>query len=369
MKKLLAYILLLPFVFAATGQETTFIIEGTMETEPESIVLERWNIDDTAKKIITETSAIDGGRFIVEADLEPGLYLLRAEGLPVIYLVLDRTGTTLNVHVHKKGDGFATKVTGSADTELLMKYESFRKQSLAKWMNKVRAELRKAEQNGDHEAVKKLQAEENKNYQAHRNELTNWVAKNMGTSLAVYATSKRWTLQDLDYMKKLEPAFVKAHPGLHVTKMLVAKIERFKQIAPGNLAPSIAGPAPDGTTKKLADYRGNYVLIDFWASWCGPCIRELSTLKNLYNRFGHEGFVIFGVSLDKNRKRWLSAIESHGINWVNISELKGYFDRAAFTYNVTSIPSNFLIDPEGKIIDYNLFGDELEEKLIEIFGK
>jgi peroxiredoxin len=135
----------------------------------------------------------------------------------------------------------------------------------------------------------------------------------------------------------------------------------------GEMAPEIELPQVDGSILKLSDLRGKVVLIDFWASWCGPCRAEFPNVKNLYARFKSEGFEIYGVSLDKDRPSWVSSINSLGLTWKQVSDLKFWACAPAKTYKVSGIPFTVLIDKEGKIIAKNLRGEDLEKKLEELF--
>jgi thiol-disulfide isomerase/thioredoxin len=118
----------------------------------------------------------------------------------------------------------------------------------------------------------------------------------------------------------------------------------------------------------LSDLRGNYVLIDFWASWCKPCRMENPNVVRMYKKYSKDNFEIYGVSLDRNRAKWLQAIEADNLTWPHVSDLKFWNSAAAQLYNVQSIPFTVLIDPEGKVIDTKLRSRALERKMEEIFG-
>ncbi len=134
----------------------------------------------------------------------------------------------------------------------------------------------------------------------------------------------------------------------------------------GEIAPDIELLTPDGDKLKLSSLRGKYVLIDFWASWCGPCRAEFPYLKNTYNAYKDKGFEIYGVSLDDNAGNWKSSIISSGLTWKHVSDLKKWNSTAARLYKVSGIPFTVLLDKEGKIIAKNLRGQELENKLAEL---
>lgn len=138
----------------------------------------------------------------------------------------------------------------------------------------------------------------------------------------------------------------------------------------GSLAPEIEMKDKDGNIRRLSDLRGKVVLIDFWASWCGPCRAELPNVVRLYQKYKNKGFDIYSVSLDKDRNAWLQAIQNTGQVWPNhVSDLQGWTSSGGRAYGVSSIPHTVLIDGKGRIIGKKLRGEELALKLREIFGE
>jgi len=176
-----------------------------------------------------------------------------------------------------------------------------------------------------------------------------------------------------DYVD-IEPLFNALSPALKQTeagKKLAERMPKLKAVALGATAPEFAEADTSGKVIKLSSFRGKYVLIDFWASWCGPCRRENPNVVQAYNHYKNQKFTILGVSLDKPnaKEKWLAAIHKDGLTWNQVSDLKFWDSKAAALYAVRGIPQNFLLDPNGKIIAKNLRGDDLETKLAEIFGK
>ncbi len=134
----------------------------------------------------------------------------------------------------------------------------------------------------------------------------------------------------------------------------------------GSQAPEIKLQNPEGNTVALSSLKGKYVLIDFWASWCGPCIQEMPNVRNAYAKYKSKGFEVFGVSLDSDKGRWKAAIHRLKLPWTHVSDLKKWSSPVVSQYQISGIPHTVLIDPTGKIIAKNLRGTALEAKLTEV---
>jgi peroxiredoxin len=143
----------------------------------------------------------------------------------------------------------------------------------------------------------------------------------------------------------------------------------MKVTAIGQPAPEIALPDTTGKVVSLSSMKGKYVLVDFWAKWCGPCRQENPNVVRAFQKYKDKGFTVFGVSLDRTKQDWMRAIKEDGLTWTHVSDLKFWQSEAAKTYNVTGIPFSLLIDPNGVIIAKNLRGAALDSKLEEIFSK
>ena len=141
------------------------------------------------------------------------------------------------------------------------------------------------------------------------------------------------------------------------------RIETLKATQVGKIAPDFTQNDTVGTAVSLSDFRGKYVLLDFWASWCGPCRHENPFVVSAFEKYKDKNFTILGVSLDESKEDWLKAIHDDKLAWTQVSDLKGWKNDASTLYGVRGIPANFLLDPDGKIIDKNLRGDKLVEAL------
>lgn len=149
-------------------------------------------------------------------------------------------------------------------------------------------------------------------------------------------------------------------------KKLKSTLDIAKQTAVGNAAPEFAQNDANGKPISLSSFKGKYVLVDFWASWCGPCRAENPAVVKAYQKFHPKGFEILGVSLDQKKDKWQEAIKKDKLSWTQVSDLQGWKNSAAALYGVQGIPMNFLLDKKGKIIGKGLRGEDLEKKLQEV---
>ncbi len=168
------------------------------------------------------------------------------------------------------------------------------------------------------------------------------------------------------YAKRLLKKYDQEYPTLIAP--LKKKINTATGFGKGEVAPDFVQKTPTGEDLKLSDLRGKIVLVDFWASWCGPCRRENPHVKKLYEKYNHRGFEVLGVSLDRTKASWERAIKQDGLEWEHVSDLKGWKNEVAKMYSVSSIPHTILLDQEGRIIARKLRSPQLEQLLAEIFG-
>lgn len=173
--------------------------------------------------------------------------------------------------------------------------------------------------------------------------------------------------QNKDLYASIGEKFVQEFSNDPLAKKIAKEIQTLSKLRVGAIAPELVLQTPEGDTIRLSDFRGKITLIDFWASWCGPCRRENPNVVRLYHKFHPKGFEIFGVSLDQNRERWIRAIQQDGLVWKHGSDLKGWQSIAAQTYGVNAIPYTVLIDQNGRILAKGLRGKQLEAFLEQLF--
>ncbi len=190
----------------------------------------------------------------------------------------------------------------------------------------------------------------------------------MGASfIAVFTANNFLNAQtDLPVLEGLADKLQKENPSPKYAQAFIAGVKRIKGIGIGDVAPDFSLNDPEGKQVALSSLRGKYVLLDFWASWCGPCRKENPNVVRLYEQYKGKNFEIYGVSLDRDKEAWIKAIKDDNLTWVHGSDLKYWSSDVAVQYGVNGIPATYLLDQEGRVIAKNLRGAALEKKLEEL---
>lgn len=374
----LKHVWLLPVfaVFAACNSGTNkFTVMGDIAGMPEGdVYLEELAIENLV--VIDSVHVGADGKFELSGTApEPRLYRLRFPESRYILLSIDEG----NVKVTANWDNIENyEVTGSAGSESLKKLLLIMREHMRD-LTEMQIVVDTLRRGGDEEKLASAMAS----------------MKDMNVSLTryieQYADTTKYLPNAIFAAQILNPqaespfleAFVQNLPSRFpdsklatdfTTKyeQMMASIDQQRQVPQGPgvgaAAPEIALPTPDGKQVTLSSFRGKYVLIDFWASWCGPCRQENPNVVKAFNEFKGKNFTILGVSLDEDKEKWLQAIKKDNLTWTHISDLKGWQSVAARDYQVNGIPANFLVDPNGVIIASNLRGPELTAKLAEVLN-
>lgn len=217
------------------------------------------------------------------------------------------------------------------------------------------------------EMIKRLIEEKARKLEENRNErILSFARENTDNVIAPFLLYNNLESFDIEVVKEVMASVDSAvHPSNYY-QMLATEVEKRLRLAIGQPAPIFTQNDPDGNPVSLESFRGKYVLIDFWASWCQPCRLENPYLVKVYEEFQPRGFEILGVSLDRDRNAWLKAIADDRLTWKHVSDLKFWNNEVARLYSINSIPSNFLVNPDGIIVARNLRGTQIREKLAEL---
>lgn len=341
------------------GTKAAFTLNGNVTDFKDSIVFLTYGTFDHTE---IDSAKVTNGKFTFKGEVvEPlqGMLFSRNYRLR-LDLFVDK-GT-----VKVEGSMDDMKVSGSA---VVNEYEVFNREIMSNRnrVNGIFTEAYNVKQAGDTAKAKQLEADGNKWYVYEYEIRKNYIRKHPGSpisarELLMYVNNK--TLAECTPMYAALDEKVKASAqGQELTK----RMELLNRIITGKPALAFTQANVEGKAITLNDYKGKYVLLEFWASWCGPCRAENPNLRKQMELFGSKGFNVLGVSLDKAKAPWVQAIEKDGLTWPQVSDLKGWNNEIAVLYGVKAVPANFLIDPTGTIIAQDLRGETLNQKLKEIF--
>ncbi len=364
MKKYL--VIILAVVLFACTQQTGFKINVNLEGAEGQVLLE----DYTAGAWTTIDSAeVVDGVAVLEGKVDaPGVYYLSIAG--------QRNKTIIFVENAKmsvvgKADSLNfVKVTGSPTHD---EYETInaKVQEVSAAYMALYQEARAAGAAGDTTKSRELMEKVNEMYESVGNMQEDFVKENPASYVTPYFISRIQYEKDVDELEAMVNAI---DPKLQTVQTIVdlkVRIAKLKSVAIGQIAPDFIQNDVDGKPVKFSDIysKNELTLLDFWASWCGPCRGENPNVVAVFNQYKTKGFSVFGVSLDRDKTAWLKAIDDDQLNWGHVSDLAYWGNTAAQLYAINSIPSNLLVDKTGKIIAKNIRGAELRETIAEFLDK
>lgn len=292
---------------------------------------------------------------------EPGFYRLFLFDQNYVDLILFKDNVQVEVNEQNQ-----VRIKGSSDMDFIYRIDSLRNSfDLSPEMEKLNGEFGMAVEINNEAAIEDLRSKYEDMLNAFNDKISDELIK-ASPSIGVIQLLSGNTLDRERYFStylKVSERFTGEWLEYAIVKEFTDKVTLLKKTAIGSEAPEINLPDPSGKFIKLSDFRGKYVLVDFWAKWCGPCRRENPNLVKAYQRFKGENFEVVGVSLDRNKEDWLQAITEDGLTWVHLSDLKYFESVAARDYNINAIPYSVLIDPKGIIVAKNLRGKQLHETL------
>ena len=308
------------------------------------------------------------GNFEIEVELDgPGFYRLNIYNKQFETLILDDEDLTVTA---SGVEGSPFEVTGSDDMEYMAELYDYL-DSYQIIVTDFNQKYIQARQSGDVDFLQGVTDEVMVLEAKKINKLKEMAWRFEGSLVSLLITDYISNKEDeYSFLDSLSTKLQKELPNSNDVKFFASQLENFRPAVDiDDIAPDITLPKPNGETASLSDLRGKYVLLDFWAGWCGPCRRENPNVVRLYNRYKDSNFDVFSVSLDRTRDRWINAIEKDGLVWENhVSDLKYFQSSAAITYKVNAIPFALLLDPEGRVIAKNLRGIVPQQKLESIFG-
>jgi len=363
MKNLTFLTILALALFSCSGP--SFEISGTIDECPEGIVLLEQRID--GEWITLDSAAIADGFFTLDGQVEiPDVYYISIIGKGGKgMLFLENSDISFSSHV----DSLYTATIKGSDVQDEYKEFNDELEKIVSGVRDLYGKYREALASGDEVLAAALEEEVDAAYEKIDEYQASYIAGNPASFIAPQILNNiHYGMEGVEieeYLNKFDPAL----SASSVVKTLTKRVEVLKSVAVGKVAPNFTQNDVEGNPVSLSSLRGNYLLIDFWAAWCGPCRRENPNVVAAYNKYHDKGFDVLGVSLDQSRQDWLMAIAYDGLTWTQVSDVKGWGNEAAQLYGISSIPSNLLLDPEGKIIYKNLRGEDLHTELEKLLSK
>lgn len=365
MRRLIFLFITVIFVSCGGDNSNTFSINGEARGYADGTNIMVYDVVNNQPQV-RDTLVVQSGQFAgtLPNEDQTTLKLLKVQGSNN-NIVFFAENEDLKAHVYKDSLG-SSYVTGGKQNELYRAYNDAVKK-INDRKQEVAQQYRQAQQEQDGIMVSELRQENALLVQQEQDYKRQFISENNNSLFSIMLLQELFTKEEIsaaqaqEIIDGLSPKMA-AHPSVAALK---TTMQTKKKASIGGLAPDFTAPDPNGEMLSLSDAMGKYTIIDFWASWCRPCRRENPNVVRVYNKYHDKGLNIISVSLDKSgqQARWIKAIEDDQMDWYHVSNLKFWQDPIAKQYNVRSIPATFLLDQEGRIIDKNLRGKALENRI------
>lgn len=378
MKKIICLLTSAALLAACGGTEnkknSSFQLEGTLSNAAggETVYLEE--LSPTGKVMLDSTKLDEKGNFaFTHASPAPGFYRVKVNEANFAMLVLDST-QKIKLTADFKDLGNTYAVEGSADTKAFLDFNNLgkdvqvRSDSLQRAFQAAMGTIKMDSMKVD-SLNKIFEPIYYSMMEGHQAKVAGLVEKNSSSIAALAGIQQLDPDKYLGLYQKVYADLNGKYPGNKYLGKLKEDIDRYAKVAGGTVAPDFTFNTPDGKPLALSSFKGKVTLVDFWASWCGPCRKENPNVLRVYKKYHSKGFDVLGVSLDDNKEKWTDAIKKDGLVWNHVSDLKGWDSEACKLYGIEAIPFTVLLDKEGKIVAKSLRGPALEKKLEELFGK
>ncbi len=371
-------------IMTGCAKQANFTIDGKLNgSSKDSLIFEEMTEKSLEPRATIMTDA-SGAFSFSDTAANPRLFFIRTTQKEYVMMMV-MAGEKINITADKGKINETVKISGSPQSELVLEMNRQLIRATDK-LDSLGAQFQSLKGRGnDPEAETWIQTQYGKLMEEQKTYITDFIQKHSTEPASLLALSNQLGQQpvlnprtDFDLFEKVDVQLFKRYPKsalvLNLHKYVAAMRPQIqtansqaKLTGTGAIAPEISLPDPDGKTQSLSSLRGKIVLVDFWAGWCAPCRRENPNLVKAYNKYHSKGFEIFQISLDKTKPEWVAAIKQDGLNWIHVSDLKYWGSPVARQYGIESIPANYLLDKDGKIIGSNLRGADLEAELDKLF--